>query len=251
MKIKIVGKAVAFATCSAFLFILSVSGCTNSTGGTTTPATVDSNVVNGIYKYSSSPFGKTYAEWSVAWWQWAYNMPATTSAGLIYHPLLDTAGTFSADGQTGSVFFIGGKITNSRVAAVTRAATIPHSLAIIFPVIAMMKDQYSVLVSAPADTLLRFIGNVGARAVSLDGIAIYPTATANSHLPSAQFTYSLPANSIYAYLGISCSPGTVSASADGFYVMLGALTIGSHKLVITNSTSDGRSQVITYNITSN
>src|SRR5437867_3706794 len=39
----------------------------------------------GVYPPTSPVFGRTYAEWSAAWWQWALSLPVDQ------HPLFDTA----------------------------------------------------------------------------------------------------------------------------------------------------------------
>ncbi len=49
---------------------------------------------------NSHAFGKTYGEWSAAWWQWLYSMPTNQ------HPLYDTAEC--SEGQSGKVWFLGG-----------------------------------------------------------------------------------------------------------------------------------------------
>ena len=68
------------------------------------------NVGNpGILPPQSHAFGKTYAEWSVNYWQWVFSLPATNS------PILDT-GDCSA-GQSGPVWFVAGTFgctTNTR-----------------------------------------------------------------------------------------------------------------------------------------
>jgi len=38
-----------------------------------------------VFSRESAPYGRSYGEWSAAWWQWALSMPAAK------HPLFDTA----------------------------------------------------------------------------------------------------------------------------------------------------------------
>ncbi|HEU5229311.1 MAG TPA: hypothetical protein VFU49_15955, partial [Ktedonobacteraceae bacterium] len=65
---------------------------------------------------SSHPFGRTYGEWSNAWWQWAFSIPTPVN------PLLDTTGAHCSEGQSGPVWFLAGTITSGPV---TRHCTIP------------------------------------------------------------------------------------------------------------------------------
>jgi len=55
----------------------------------------------GIHPPTSNPYGLSYTEWSVRWWQWALSIPASQN------PLLDPDGTFCHVGQSGHVFFLG------------------------------------------------------------------------------------------------------------------------------------------------
>ena len=45
----------------------------------------------GVLPANSKPYGKSYAEWSALWWQWAYGLPATG------HPLFDEVGDLLTD----------------------------------------------------------------------------------------------------------------------------------------------------------
>jgi hypothetical protein len=53
----------------------------------------------------SVAFGRTYSEWSAAWWQWAFSIPVAS------HPLFDNGDCNI--GQSGPVWFLGGKFCPS------------------------------------------------------------------------------------------------------------------------------------------
>src|SRR5262245_59170953 len=57
----------------------------------------------GVIPPEAAAFGKTYGEWSAAFWQWLYSLPVDQ------HPLFDTADCSA--GQSGKVWFIGGTFT--------------------------------------------------------------------------------------------------------------------------------------------
>src|SRR5947209_4560004 len=69
--------------------------------------------------------GKTYGQWSAAWWQWAAPMPAQAS------PVSDTTGVHCGVKQDGPVWFLAGTSGGT----VTRQCTIPNNLGIFFPII--------------------------------------------------------------------------------------------------------------------
>src|SRR3954468_5031807 len=117
-----------------------VLGCTIlaatfAAGCKSDPVPAPSDIANGVYKPDSKPFGKTYAEWSAAWWQWAFTQPATGATGAVIHPLLDTTGaSFNAATSTsGSVIFLGGSL--GPASPLIRTITIPSGKALFFPMI--------------------------------------------------------------------------------------------------------------------
>src|SRR5690349_10248531 len=61
---------------------------------------VQASAAATVYAPGSSPAGKTYAQWSAAWWKWADGMEIT------HHPMYDTAPISTA--QSGPVWFFGG-----------------------------------------------------------------------------------------------------------------------------------------------
>src|SRR6266566_813262 len=66
-------------------------------------ATVTSFAQNArVLPLNSSPYGKSYGQWAVAWWQWGLGVPVTNN------PVLDTTGEFAGIGQSRPVWFLGG-----------------------------------------------------------------------------------------------------------------------------------------------
>src|SRR3954452_3884451 len=53
--------------------------------------------------------GKTYGEWSAAWWQYVLSIPQSQN------PLLDATGALCGQGQSGPVFFLVGTFTTEVV----------------------------------------------------------------------------------------------------------------------------------------
>jgi hypothetical protein len=65
-----------------------------------------SNLNPGVLPPLSKPYGMSYGQWSVRWWQWVFSLPANNN------PILDT-GDCSA-GQSGPVWFLGGRPCRKR-----------------------------------------------------------------------------------------------------------------------------------------
>jgi len=100
-----------------------LAGCGGVTGG----QGVQTAENPGVYPPSSVAFGKTYAEWSIQWWQWVSAIPKDQS------PLLDETGANAAVGQSGPVWFLCG--TAGSLPVVERTCTVPHGKGILFPII--------------------------------------------------------------------------------------------------------------------
>jgi len=86
---------------------------------------------DGVFLPNSTPYSKSYAEWSVAWWQWANSLETT------HHPLYDTAN--ASAGQSGSVWYLGGHWVNNGVTS--RSAVVPEGTALVFPIMVTLADN--------------------------------------------------------------------------------------------------------------
>src|SRR5215831_3843970 len=78
----------------------------------------------------SVAYGRTYSQWSAAWWQWAFSIP------VAHHPLFDRGNC--SIGQSGPVWFLGGQFCqNNQVCnpAPVRSCTIPTGKALYCPVV--------------------------------------------------------------------------------------------------------------------
>ena len=69
--------------------------------------------------------GRTYADWSAAWWQWVASIPPSSN------PLFDNGDCTT--GQTGQVFFLGGNLQSWRRRK--RRCTVPKGKNIYFPIV--------------------------------------------------------------------------------------------------------------------
>src|SRR5437016_6031844 len=56
----------------------------------------------GVFPPQSSPYGKSYSQWSAAYWQWLFALPVDG------HPGTDSPDFDVTDGQSGHVWFLTG-----------------------------------------------------------------------------------------------------------------------------------------------
>ena len=73
----------------------------------------------------STPYGRSFGEWTRKWWQWVLAAPKSDS------PLIEHTGKNSAKNQMGPVWFLAGTLQGEA----ERSCTVPAAKAILFPVI--------------------------------------------------------------------------------------------------------------------
>jgi hypothetical protein len=82
-----------------------------------------------IYPISSKPFGRTYAEWSIKWWQWLLSIPKP------YNPAFDFSGLHAGVSQSDPNMFFLCQTIEAVGFTPTRTMNIPAGHAIFMPVI--------------------------------------------------------------------------------------------------------------------
>jgi len=165
---------------------------------------------------NAHPFGRSYAEWSEAYWQWGMALP------LEGHPFLDTPEFDVTDGQTGNVWFLA-----SVFGTVERTCRIPAHTSLF---VGMLNVETSSLEGVPTEaeqeaTSVFFADHIVDLSCTLDGVPVENLEAFRSL--SQQFTFSAPSPWIFGETG-----GTGTSVADGYYVFLKPLAPGPHVLHI-------------------
>ena len=171
--------------------------------------------VPGVLPPHSKPYGKSYGQWSAAWWQWALSQP------LAGHPFIDDPAFNVAAGQSGSVWFLG-----SPFGTVERTVTIPQGISLfVGPLNAEASDLEGLgsTESEQRDTANFLANHIVNASFTIDGVAI---PNMNPYrVSSPQFTFTAPSPWIFGETG-----GTGTAVADGYFVMLAPLSTGTHTI---------------------
>jgi len=193
-----------------------------------------------VFPLDTAEYGRTYSEWSAAWWQWAFSIPVAS------HPLFDN-GDCSV-GQSGPVWFLGGRFCIAGApncnSTATRSCTVPVGKALYFP-LGNVED------SAPEEpnwgcgnSLPPLIGGTIAEMRQCVASFVNPTnlaADVDGHqihnLPkfrvqSVEFDVTWPDDNVLTAIGEGPFPaGTYSPVVDeGFYLLLAPLPAGNHTL---------------------
>ncbi len=176
--------------------------------------------------------GRTYGEWSAAWWQWALSISVSSN------PLFDKGDCNT--GQTGQVFFLGGKFcitgdTSCNASTAKRQCTVRGGKNLFFPIVNSVDsvpppgniDNFRFVVQGVIDGTTKLEAD-------LDGQSIKDLRA--FRIQSSVFGFTLPDDNVFTALGQPEPPGTYfPAVDDGVYVMLKPLPPGPHLLHFTGS----------------
>jgi hypothetical protein len=172
----------------------------------------------GVYAIDSKPYGLTYADWTVKWWQWNLGIPKESN------PATDTTGKNCAQNQNDQhVWFLAGTGGGSA----ERTCVIPSGKAILFPVLngeCTYKDSADS--KSPSDLrscALKSNAGVTTLAATVDGINMQ--GVDKYRVTSDLFNVTLPNNNINGV-----APGPTQGVSDGWWFILYPLQAGSHTL---------------------
>lgn len=180
---------------------------------------------NGVLAPGSTLYGKTYREWSAAWWQWTTALPTDKN------PSNDNTGKYCAEAQTGPVWFLG----STPSGAADRSCTIPSDKAILFPAV-VNECSTSEYPQYKTESDLRKCAKeqqdkVTTVGVTLDGKKINDLQKYRTESPL--FQLNLPKNNIFG-----TAAGPTKAVSDGIWLMLYPLSQGSHEVRFSGSAVD-------------
>jgi hypothetical protein len=191
-----------------------------------------SNGNPGVVPPNAVVFGMTYAQWGAAWWQWALQNPCATNV------LMDPTGAQGAANQSGQVWFLAGGVP------ATRTLTVPAGHYLFFPLINILNDYPCPdpnFHPATGQSLEDFLTNGGNGYLGAKQY-IDPVDVLRCEIDGA------PLENLFAYRATSrlftftgnadlascfdpCIQGVPqSAVADGYWLMLTPLALGTHTI---------------------
>ena len=246
--------------------------------GLSAPAASAKTVTAGVIPPWAHPFGKSYGQWSAAWWQWAYQTPVNANgpAGE-QNPLAVGSGPIDCSyGQAGKVWFLAGTYVSSvGVGGVVQSKAdrsctkpIPTGIALMLPVLNAEWDNVTCPPNPPTpytEEQLRMLAKEAQdtahnMSVRIDGQPVRDIAGPETpyRVTSPLFQYRVPQDNLFSTSFVCHEPypaGPVPAPgavADGVFVMLAPLAPGAHVLKWGgDATPNGQpfTQAITYTFT--
>ena len=167
--------------------------------------------------------GKTYAEWSAKWWEWALEFPVDQPEQP--HPFTDDPNFDVRDRQSGDVWFLAAPF-----GTVTRTITLPRGKSLF---LAVLDTEVSSLESPPffgateADqrAQAKFLANhIVSPFCTIDGVTVGPMSSYRASSP--QFTFDAPT----PWINSPAPGGHGTSVGDGYYVLVKSLPKGNHTI---------------------
>jgi hypothetical protein len=186
---------------------------------------------NMTYSPMSSPYGHTFGEWTVKWWEWFFSVPKQIN------PAFDESGKYASVNQPASyVWFPAGKVGEENKTFPKRYCKIPSSRSILFPVIncEVNKAEHPEL-GSENDLLERVDAdeNTITHKVCLLDSKVVPVV----RIKSDPAIFQVRINSENAF---DIKSSEVDCAADGYWVFLKPLSIGEHTISFRGSCEYGK-----------
>lgn len=191
----------------------------------------DKNSDISWFSKDSYPYGLSYGEWTVKWWQWILSIPTS------HNPILDQSGENAAINQpTEHVWFLGGRVGSEDKNFPFRSCSIPAGRSILFPVINCEANPIEFPELKTKEDLINHVVNdentIVEKTCLLNDISIDVQRVKSD--PEI-FEVKLNDDNIYNVNG-----GETIACADGYWVFLKPLPQGEYSLSFKGSCENGR-----------
>ena len=193
------------------------------------------------YTQNDKPYGLSYGQWTVKWWQWVWSIPD------VNNPLRDDNGKNANVNQPEKdVWFLAGTwATEKMIKTPNRKVTIPSDRSILFPIINCEANPIEYPHLKTDEDIVNHVVNdentIVLKEASINDIAI-PLQRVRSD--PILFKLKIPQeNKDENYID-------TKASADGFWVFLKPLSEGNYKISFKGACEMGRLNTsANYNIT--
>ena len=184
---------------------------------------------------------------SAAWWQWALSIPAS------HNPMTDPTGEQCMIGQRGPVWFLAGVFGDGTA---TRTCTVPEGVDLFFPIFnqsffdspnACGQGAESLPIPAMRALIAEIVDGITNVVARVDGEPVAEIC----RMQSKVFAVALPAANVFETPTAPCPAGIYAPTVDdGYYVRLGPLPVGKHRLRFRAKNPDGSlAQDVRYHLT--
>ena len=192
---------------------------------------LDKNSRISWFTNDSYPYGLSYGEWTVKWWQWILSTPKSSN------PLIDQSGENAAINQpTEHVWFLAGRLGMEDKNFPSRNCNVPAGRSILFPVINCEANpiEYPELKTKESliDHVVKDENTIVEKICTLNGM---PIDVQRVKSDPEIFEVNLHSDNIFNVNG-----GNTKATGDGYWVFLESLPEGEYDLSFRGSCENGR-----------
>jgi hypothetical protein len=192
-----------------------------------------SNAKESLFLRNENPYGHSWEEWTIRWWNWLLSIPKKSN------PALDTSGEqFNLETQNGNrdVIFLPGNLGGCSV----RTYTVPSGRAILIPII-NFTTSYSEEPNLKTELDLvnranRDIDDIVEKFAEVDGQPIYNIEEFRVRTPP--FGTCLISDNVF-----NVTPGQTTSVSDGYWIFLRPLSTGTHEIHTIGACSSGKTRV--------
>jgi hypothetical protein len=184
------------------------------------------SINEGVFAIDSNPYGLSYEDWAIKWWQWAYSMTVETS------PQLDETGERCREGQgILPVFFL----ADGAGSVVERTCTVPAEKAILIPVSVVAcsfaeqsgtteEELHTCAEEDESSNPILFLSVDGRQIQQIEKYRVHSRAF-NITIPET-----IPENALFG-----ANAGPSHAVSDGYWIILEPLPPGEHEIHFKSS----------------
>ena len=182
-----------------------------------------------VFPLDSKPYGMSYSDWSIKFWQWLFKTPITPPP----HPGDDSTGAGCTKSQEGPVWYMAGSSGSEQ----TRNCIVPHGKALLLTPI-NVECSFAENPTLKTEAELRSCAksdqdkvNPSSLKLIVDGIPL--SNVSKYRFASPIFNLTLPENN---FLGLD--PQVTQAVTDGYWIILEPLSKGNHTIISTGAIID-------------
>lgn len=222
--------------------VLMTTGVLSATAQDATPSPMQNATPPAaqVVPPGTEAMGASYSDWAKNWWEWSLSFPTVVNPGV------DETGAACGLGQHGDVFFLAASTFAN--AGLIRTCMIPEGMAILVPVIgadcstAEADPNHGSDATSLSACAKALVDQITAAMLNVDGTDI--TLLESYRVQTPVFSVILPEGN-----WLNAPAGSASVVADGVYVLIEPMSVGSHTISFGGTFPTGGSLVVTYNIT--
>lgn len=192
------------------------------------------SINDGVYAIDSKPFGTSYEDWTIKFWQWLLSIPASRN------PIVDQTGEFCKENQEDQpVFFL----AFSTSGGADRTCNVPAGKALLIP-INVVECSFVDMPTAKTEDELHTCATEDESSnpglfLSVDGKEFKELDNYRVH--SRSFNFTNPEDPL-----LPGEPGPSRAVSDGYWVILEPLAPGKHDIHFKASLTNPTTGIIFY-----